>query len=120
MLLEELPKPARKVGLTEPLRALRHRGLLITGLVALFYNFGFFTLLAYTPFPLEMGAHALGLVFFGWGLMLAISSVFVAPRAQAPLRRRDRRSARCTRRWPLILAIMGFGDRLARACWRSR
>ena len=41
-----MPKPPRKVGLTEPLRALRHRGLLITGLVALFYNFGFFTLLA--------------------------------------------------------------------------
>ena len=57
-----------------------HRGLLITGLVALFYNFGFFTLLAYTPFPLEMGAHELGLVFFGWGLLLAISSVFAAPR----------------------------------------
>ena len=84
VLLEELPKPARKVGLTEPLRALRHRGLLITALVALFYNFGFFTLLAYTPFPLKMGAHALGLVFFGWGLLLAISSVFAAP----PLKRR--------------------------------
>ena len=27
-----------------------------------------------------MGAHALGLVFFGWGLLLAISSVFAAPR----------------------------------------
>jgi MFS family permease len=59
---------------------LRHRGLLITGLVALFYNFGFFTLLAYTPFPLKMGAHALGAVFFGWGLLLAFTSVFVAPR----------------------------------------
>ncbi|HWK25272.1 MAG TPA: MFS transporter [Solirubrobacter sp.] len=82
ILLEEIPKPARKVGLTEPLRALRHRGLLITGLVALFYNFGFFTLLAYTPFPLHMGAHALGLVFFGWGLLLAFTSVFVAPRAK--------------------------------------
>ena len=89
VLLEELPKPPRKVGITEPLRALSHRGLLITGLVALFYNFGFFTLLAYTPFPLEMGAHALGLVFFGWGLLLAISSVFAAPAAQAPLRSRD-------------------------------
>jgi MFS transporter, ACDE family, multidrug resistance protein len=71
ILLDEIPKPARKVGLAEPLKALRHRGLLITGLVALFYNFGFFTLLAYTPFPLKMGAHALGAVFFGWGLLLA-------------------------------------------------
>jgi hypothetical protein len=46
----EIPKPAAKVAISEPLRALRHRGLLVTGLVALFYNFGFFTLLAYTPF----------------------------------------------------------------------
>src|SRR4051812_10018271 len=71
VLLEPTPRPARKVSLAEPLKALRHRGLLIAGLVALFYNFGFFTLLAYTPFPLKMGAHALGLVFFGWGLMVA-------------------------------------------------
>ena len=53
------------------------------------YNFGFFALLAYSPFPLEaagerigveIGARQLGLVFFGWGLALAISSVVVAPR----------------------------------------
>jgi MFS transporter, ACDE family, multidrug resistance protein len=85
LLLEPLPKPARKVSLTDPLKALRHRGLLIAGLVALFYNFGFFTLLAYTPFPLHMGAHALGFVFFGWGLMVAVFSVFVAPRVKRRL-----------------------------------
>src|SRR4051812_31471927 len=79
ILLEDLPKPARKVSLADPLKALRHRGLLIAGLVALFYNFGFFTLLAYRPFPLHMSAHQLGLVFFGWGLMVAVFSVFVAP-----------------------------------------
>jgi MFS transporter, ACDE family, multidrug resistance protein len=84
VLLEPLPKPAKKVSLTDPLKALRHRGLLISGLVALFYNFGFFTLLAYTPFPLHMSAHALGFVFFGWGLMVAVFSVFVAP----PVKRR--------------------------------
>jgi MFS family permease len=84
VLLEPLPKPERKISLVDPLRALRHRGLLITGLVALFYNFGFFTLLAYTPFPLHMSAHGLGFVFFGWGLLLAITSVFAAP----PLKRR--------------------------------
>jgi len=108
VLLEELPKPARKVGITEPLRALGHRGLLITGLVALFYNFGFFTLLAYTPFPLEMGAHALGLVFFGWGLLLAISSVFAAP----GLKRRFgvvKTLGAMYAALALILAIMGFG-----------
>ena len=82
VLLEKQPQPPRKVSLAEPLLALRHRGLLVAGLAALFYNFGFFTLLAYTPFPLHMGAHALGFVFFGWGLMVAIFSVLVAPRVR--------------------------------------
>jgi predicted MFS family arabinose efflux permease len=82
-LLGDIQKPARRVSLVDPLKALRHRGLLVAGLVALFYNFGFFTLLAYTPFPLHMGAHALGLVFFGWGVLLAITSVFAAPRIKA-------------------------------------
>jgi MFS family permease len=109
VLLEELPKPTRKVGLTEPLQALRHRGLMISALVALFYNFGFFTLLAYTPFPLKMGAHALGAVFFGWGLLLAFTSVFVAPR----LKRRFGVVATLGAMYgalALILAAMGFGE----------
>jgi len=38
-------------------------------------------MLAYTPFPLGLDAH--GLVFFGWGVMLAITSVFLAPSIQA-------------------------------------
>jgi ACDE family multidrug resistance protein len=68
--------------LSAPLRALAHPGLRVTALVALFYNFGFFTLLAYTPFPLGFGAIGLGAIFFGWGLMLALASVFAAPRIE--------------------------------------
>lgn len=74
------PEPT---GFGEPLRALRHPGLLTLGLVALFYNMGFFTLLAYAPYPMDMGALALGGVFFGWGMAVAITSVFAAPRLQA-------------------------------------
>jgi MFS family permease len=85
VLLEQTPKPAERPSLGAPLAALRHRGLLGLGLTALFYNFGFFTLLAYTPFPLGLDAHGLGYVFFGWGLLLAISSVFVAPVVKARL-----------------------------------
>ena len=77
--------PAKRQPLDAPLRALAHPGLRVTALVALFYNFGFFTLLAYTPFPLGFGAHALGAIFFGWGLMLALSSVFAAPRIERRL-----------------------------------
>jgi MFS transporter, ACDE family, multidrug resistance protein len=74
------PAPAKeRVSLLEPLRALRHRATRGSGLTAVFYNFGFFTLLAYTPFPLHLGIHELGYTFTGWGLMLAIFAVFVAP-----------------------------------------
>ena len=34
------------------------------------------------PFPLAMGAHEIGFIFFGWGVLLAITSVFVAPMIQ--------------------------------------
>src|SRR5699024_4695668 len=43
---------------------------------------GFFTLLAFTPFPLDMSAEQVGAIFFGWGIALAFSSVVVAPRLQ--------------------------------------
>lgn len=79
---------AEKVSLLASFRALRNPALRSLAIVALFYNFGFFVLLAYSPYPMEaaahaagidFGAHELGLVFFGWGLALAITSVLVAP-----------------------------------------
>jgi MFS transporter, ACDE family, multidrug resistance protein len=82
VLLPEGPKPAHRTSIAAPFRALRHRGLLIVSITALLYNFGFFTLLAYTPFPLDMGTYAIGFIFCGWGVLLAIASVFLAPRLQ--------------------------------------
>ncbi|ABK70004.1 MFS transporter [Mycolicibacterium smegmatis] len=81
-LLPETPRPQHATSLADPFRALRHRGLFGVGLTALLYNFGFFTLLAFTPFPLDMTAHQIGLIFFGWGVALAFTSVVVAPRLQ--------------------------------------
>ncbi|MGA5545309.1 MFS transporter [Mycobacterium sp. NPDC051198] len=81
-LLPATPRAERATTLVDPFRALRHRGLLGVAVTALFYNFGFFTLLAFTPFPLDMTAHQIGLIFFGWGLALAFTSVVVAPRLQ--------------------------------------
>jgi ACDE family multidrug resistance protein len=66
-----------------PLAALRHRGLLMLSLVALLYNWAFFTVLAYAPLLLGYGAIQLGLIFFGWGLLVAIFAVVVAPRLEA-------------------------------------
>ena len=81
-LLPATPPTGRRTSLADPFRALRYPGLLTIALTALFYNMGFFTLLAFTPFPLDMSAHQVGLIFFGWGLLLAITSVWVAPLLQ--------------------------------------
>jgi ACDE family multidrug resistance protein len=80
--VDKTPQPTRRTSITEPLRALKHRGLAVMSVTALFYNWGFFTLLAYTPFPMHLGIHELGYVFTGWGVLVAIFAVFVAPRAQ--------------------------------------
>ncbi|WP_076971975.1 MFS transporter [Streptomyces sparsogenes] len=84
-LVQPTPAPARRASLLDPLKALRHRGLLTMGLMALCYNWGFFTVLGYSPYPMELGTHELGYVFTGWGLLVAVFSVFVAPRLQARL-----------------------------------
>ncbi|CCQ14903.1 putative drug resistance efflux protein [Rhodococcus sp. AW25M09] len=82
VMLPDTPKPEHTTSILDPFRALRHRGLLTVGITALLYNYGFFTLLAYTPFPLDMGTYSIGFIFFGWGLCLAVASVFVAPKLQ--------------------------------------
>ncbi len=60
-------------------RALGDKGVLANSLAGLCYSFVFFTLLAYSPLvlPKNLGSNALGLTFFGWGLLVGISSVFV-------------------------------------------
>ena len=83
VLVQPMPLPAKKTGLTAPLRALRHRGLLTMSITALCYNWGFFTVLGYAPFPMNLTPIELGLVFFGWGVLVAIFAVFGAPRLQA-------------------------------------
>jgi MFS family permease len=85
VLVERTPKPPRKTGLAEPILALRHRGLLTMALTALCYNWGFFTVLGYAPFPMNLSPIQLGLVFTGWGILVAIFAVFGAPRLQETL-----------------------------------
>ena len=82
VLVERTPKPDHKTSLSAPLRALRHRGLLTMSLTALCYNWGFFTVLGYAPFPMNLSPIKLGLVFFGWGVLVALFAVFGAPRLQ--------------------------------------
>ena len=84
VLVEKTPKPPHKTSLSAPLRALRHRGLLTMALTALCYNWGFFTVLGYAPFPMNLSPIRLGLVFTGWGILVALFAVFGAPMAAGP------------------------------------
>ena len=82
VLLPKTPVPAAKTRLRDPLLALGHKGLRTTAGSALFYNYGFFTILAFVPFILGFDAYGIGAVFFGWGVSVAVFSVFVAPMVQ--------------------------------------
>ena len=81
-----LPKqaaPTHKQRLSEPLKALRFRSLRITSIVGLLYNWAFFTLLGYSPFLMNIDSPIqLGLVFCGWGILVALFAVFGAPMLQ--------------------------------------
>ncbi|HKK02004.1 MAG TPA: MFS transporter [Desulfuromonadales bacterium] len=80
--LEPVAVTRKRTTLKDPLLALTDKGLFGVAVSAFFYNYGFFTVLAFVPFVLHMSARATGLIFFGWGVLLAIFSVFVAPRLQ--------------------------------------
>ncbi|MET9721234.1 MFS transporter [Streptomyces zaomyceticus] len=82
VFLREQPKPARRTSLLDPIRALGHGGLASAAAAAFFYNYAFFTVLAFTPFVLNMTPYKSGAVFFAWGVLLAVFSVLVAPRLQ--------------------------------------
>jgi len=83
VMMKTEPKAPAPTPLSAPFRALARPALGILASTALFYNISFFVLLAYTPFaliPLGLGsAITLGLIFFGWGLSLAVASVWLAP-----------------------------------------
>jgi predicted MFS family arabinose efflux permease len=71
------------IKILDPLRALRHGGLLRTSIGSALYTAAFFVVLAWSPFVLEFGAIAIGMVFFGWGLCVAVAGVTLAPKVAA-------------------------------------
>lgn len=110
LFLPPLPRPAVKTSLTAPVRALGHPGLLTVAIGAFFYYFAFFTVLAFAPFVLDMSAIEVGGIFFGWGVLLAIFSVFVAPRVEArfgliPV------TTVCLALMAALLVVMGFAPK---------
>jgi ACDE family multidrug resistance protein len=79
VLVPTSPLPETRSSITEPLVALRHRSLATTSVTGLLYNWGFFTILGYAPFLMGLTPIKLGVVFFGWGLLVAVFAVFGAP-----------------------------------------
>jgi MFS transporter, ACDE family, multidrug resistance protein len=79
---EKQKQSKQKTSLLDPIKALGHGGLATVATSAFFYNYAFFTVLAFVPFVLRMSAYTIGAIFFGWGVLLALFSVVVAPRLQ--------------------------------------
>lgn len=59
------------------LHALGHPAVLTNALVGLGYSYAFFTVLAYSPIALNLSPHTLGIIYFLWGLLVAVSSVWL-------------------------------------------
>ncbi|MGC8644989.1 MAG: MFS transporter [Thermoplasmata archaeon] len=86
--VKEPPKAEKRRTPLEIIEALRNRGVFLNAIIALGYNFGFFTILAYTPLTLRgLTTFQLGGVYFLWGVLVAVSSVILLPRI---IRRIDR------------------------------
>lgn len=68
--------------LAAPFHAMKHSSIAVIGLVSALYYYGFFTLLAYAPFVTGLDARGIGFVFLGWGILVGITSVSMAPKLQ--------------------------------------
>ncbi|WP_026974393.1 MFS transporter [Alicyclobacillus contaminans] len=72
---KEAPRKARDI-----IRALGHPAVRTNALIGLLYSFVFFTVLAYSPLTpafQQLGSMKVGVAFFGWGVLVGVSSVFV-------------------------------------------
>jgi MFS family permease len=79
VLVPPTPRPEHPSSISEPIKALRHRSLATTSVTGLLYNWGFFTILGYAPFLMDLSPLRLGAVFCGWGVLVAVFAVFGAP-----------------------------------------
>jgi ACDE family multidrug resistance protein len=86
------------IKLLDPFRALGHSGLLRTSIGSALYTAAFFTVLAWSPFVLGWSAVAVGLIFCGWGLCVAIAGVLLAPKL----------AGRLGERHATVVAVLGY------------
>jgi predicted MFS family arabinose efflux permease len=98
------------VRLLDPIRALGHGGLLRTSLGSALYTAAFFAVLAWAPFVLQGGAMQIGLLFFGWGVCVAVAGVVFAPMVAARLGER-RVIVLAVLGYAVLMAVMAIGDK---------
>ncbi len=68
----EKPRTSRDI-----FQALGHRDVLTNALAGLGYSYAFFTILTYSPIYLNLPPLDLGFTYFGWGILVAVSSVVI-------------------------------------------
>lgn len=77
-MVKEPPRKENARKIKDVFRALGNKPILLNALIGLSYNYGFFTILAYSPLTLpHLPILDLGFTYFFWGLLLAFSSVVV-------------------------------------------
>lgn len=109
MLPADGPRTTREhVGFIDPLRALRNRTLLITSIGSAFYTGALFTVIAWAPIAMGLEPIWAGLIFFGWGLLTALSGVFAAPRIAAAIGQRGGVMAAIAA-YGVVMAVAGIG-----------
>lgn len=75
-LVKEPPRKETPRRAHDIFQALRNGPVLTNALIGLAYSYGFFTILAYSPLTLaHLTAMQLGVTYFSWGVLVAVSSV---------------------------------------------
>jgi len=75
-------KSHKPAGIKELKALFKDAKFLKIAIAAMLYYYGFFVVLAYSPLVIHMNPIEIGLLFFGWGLALAIGSVFLSTKLE--------------------------------------
>lgn len=68
----------QSAGIKEMFHLFSDKPFMTGALSGMLYYYGFFAVLAYSPLVLKLSAIQLGLIFFGWGILLAFGSAMLS------------------------------------------
>ncbi|MBE3556281.1 MAG: MFS transporter [Firmicutes bacterium] len=86
LLVKEPEARERPQSLSTVFKPFGNLTFLLVALTGMFYYYAYFTVLTYSPLFLHLSALVLGLIFFGWGVMVAIGSVWLVNRLLVTLK----------------------------------